>query len=247
MISIGRLRLSFVLLVLLGLMTPHFGCDRADLPKSVREAVGNGENAAQQKIHSSNNMKYIGLDIHNYATSMKAFPPAYIADKTGKPLLSWRVLILPFLDQQGLYDQFHLNEPWDSEHNKKLLSQMPDVYKTPGNSVAGQWKTNYLAVRGKDTVISGPVPNHFSSVKDGTSKRIMIVEVTDARAVEWTRPDDFEFNPQNPSDGLVGLRENCFLAVAVDGGLRFVKTPVLNEVLLGWFNKSDGNSVDIEE
>ena len=155
------------------------------------------------------------------------------------------MLILPYLGEQGLYNQFHLGEPWDSEHNKTLLAQMPEVYKAPGSTVAAQWKTNYLTVRGKDSIFSGPTPNKFSSVRDGLSRTIMTVEVSDARAVEWTRPDDFEFNPQNPIEGLIGLREGCFVAGMADGSVTFVPASTSTDTLLGWFNKSDRKSEEI--
>lgn len=79
-------------------------------------------------------------------------PSAYTTDPQGKPLLSWRVLILPFIDDQyGLYKQFHLDEPWDSDHNKKLIAVMPSLYKSPSSKVPGQGRTNCLTVRGTQT------------------------------------------------------------------------------------------------
>ena len=80
-------------------------------------------------IWSVNNMKQIGLAMFNYACQYKTLPPAYTTDKNGKPLLSWRVLLLPYMDEDGLYKQFHLDEPWDSEHNKPLVAQMPQTYR----------------------------------------------------------------------------------------------------------------------
>ena len=108
-----------------------------------------------------NNLKQIGLAIHNYAQANKTFPPAYTVDKDGKPLLSWRVLILPYLEGDDLYSEFHLDEPWDSEHNKKLLSRMPAVFRDPDSKLAAQGKTNYLTVRGEKTVFSGEKPIAF--------------------------------------------------------------------------------------
>jgi hypothetical protein len=233
------------------LATLQFGCNPQETKKvkevteSLTAAANHEENAQQKKIRSNNNLKHIGLGLLTYADSMKALPPAYIADKNGKPLLSWRVLILSYIDQGNLYNQFHLDEPWDSEHNKKLLSQMPEIYKSPGSKVVDQWKTNYLAVRGKDSVISSATPNTIASIADGTSRTIVTVEVSDARAVEWTRPDDFEFNPKNPIEGLVGLREGCFVAGTADCSVTFVPSSKNADILNGWFNKSDGKSVDV--
>jgi hypothetical protein len=200
-----------------------------------------------QQTRSIDNMKQIMLAIHNYHAARHEFPPAYSVDKSGKPLLSWRVLILPFMEGDTLGRQFHYNEPWDSEHNKKLLAQMPDIYKAPGSKVAGQWKTNYLAVRGKDTVLSGDKPNSFASIRDGSSSTIITVEVSDARAVEWTRPDDFQYDPNNPMQGLVGLRSGGFLAGLADGSVHFVRSSIDARTLRLLFTKSDGEPVPFPE
>ena len=87
------------------------------------------ENAARSQC--INNLKQIGLAMHNYHAMHKTFPPAYTVDKAGKPLLSWRVLILPYLEQDALYKEFHLDEPWDSEHNRALIDRMPATYRCP--------------------------------------------------------------------------------------------------------------------
>ena len=120
-------------------------------------AVSSSRSAAR-RMQSSNQLKQIALAMHNYAQANRKFPPAYTSDKDGKPLLSWRVLILPFVEQDGLYKQFHLDEPWDSEHNKKLIANMPSTYKSPGSKVSGEGKTNYLTVRGKNTIFPGKDP-----------------------------------------------------------------------------------------
>src|SRR4051794_3818491 len=83
---------------------------------------------AARRSQCVNNLKQIGLAMHNYNSAYDVFPPAVITDPDGKPLLSWRVLLLPFLDEQALYEQFKLDEPWDSPNNKPLLSRMPKVF-----------------------------------------------------------------------------------------------------------------------
>ena len=162
--------------------------------KSAREAA--------RRAQSMNNLKQIGLAMHNYHDARRPFPPAFKADKDGKPLLSWRVLILPYLEEDELYQQFHLDEPWDSEHNKKLIDKMPDVYKSPNSSLAGEGKTNYLTVRGEKTIFSGGKGARIADIADGTSNTIMVVEAADEKAVPWTKPDDFEYDENNPLKGL---------------------------------------------
>src|SRR5262249_21734482 len=73
---------------------------------------------ATRRMQSTNNLKQIALAMHSYHDTMGRFPPAIVRDKEGKPLYSWRVLLLPYLEQQNLYNQFKLDEPWDSEHNR---------------------------------------------------------------------------------------------------------------------------------
>jgi hypothetical protein len=252
--SISMPRRFFPLLALAGLLALQLGCGSEEAPPKpqAQAQVDKGPVKSEQDTQearriSSNNLKQISLSIHNYATTHRAFPPAYVADKNGKPLLSWRVLILPYLDQENMYRQFHLDEPWNSEHNKALLANMPIVYRTPGSQVTDQFKTNYLSVRGKNTVFSGKRPCNIASIRDGTSNTVMTVEVSDARAVEWTRPDDFEYDPQNPGEGLIGLRDNGFFVGVADGSVRFIRSPKSPEVLNAWFDKNDRKPIQIEE
>ena len=198
--------------------------------------------AAARRAQSMNNLKQIGLAMHNHHDSFKGFPAAYSTDKEGKPLLSWRVKILPFLEAKALYDQFHLDEPWDSEHNKKLIPLMPPVYMAPG-SIAGPGKTNYLTVRGPNTVFPGGKGVSFADIRDGTSNTIMAVEVSDQKAVIWTKPDDFEYDEKNPVAGLVGLRPGGFNAAFCDGSVRFLSAGIDPETLKLLFTRNDGKVV----
>ena len=192
---------------------------------------------------STNNMKQIGLAMHNYAQANGAFPPAYKAGKDGKPLLSWRVLILPYLEQNELFKQFHLDEPWDSPHNKQLIARMPSVYESPNSTPSSQWKTNYLTVRGKDTVFPGKKGISFAEIRDGTSSTIMTVEVSDAKAVLWTKPDDFDYDKQNPMKGLVGVWPDGFLAGFADGSVRFIWSPIDPTILKAFFTRNGGETI----
>ncbi len=102
----------------------------AIMPALLLPAINAARQAAQRNA-SNNNMQQIALAMHNYETANKKFPDRASLDKNGKPLLSWRVHILPYIEEQQLYKQFKLDEPWDSEHNKKMLSRMPPVYSNP--------------------------------------------------------------------------------------------------------------------
>jgi hypothetical protein len=204
-------------------------------------AVSSAPEAARRAA-SINNMKMIMLAMHNYLDANKRFPPAYRADKEGKPLLSWRVLILPMIEQGDLYDQFHLDEPWDSEHNKKLIAKMPPEYRSP-NSRAGEGKTNYLAVRGEKTMFPGKQGIRIAEVTDGMSHTIAIVEAADDKAVIWTKPDDFEYDNEKPLKGLTGLHPSVFLAAFADGSVRAISITIDPKILKGMFTRNGGETV----
>ena len=215
-------------------------------------AVGAARQAAR-RAQATNNMKQIALAMHNFHDTYKAFPAGYNADGDGKPLLSWRVHILQFVEQGQLRDQFHLDEPWDSPHNKALVEQMPDVYRAPG-SKNGPGMTNYLGVSGADGIFvrppqgdeaDTPLGTKISQVRDGTSNTVMIVEASDESAVIWTKPGDFSPNKEKPSQGLVGLRSGGFLAGFTDGSVRVIAETVDADTLNALFTKSGGEVVNV--
>ncbi len=144
-----------------------------------------------------NNQKQLGLALHNYHQRHNAFPPAFSSSKDGKPLLSWRVLILPFLDENALYQEFHVDEPWDSPHNRALVAKMPAVYRCPfeGRDMAAQGKTRYLAPRGAGTIMRGGEPVGIRTITDGTSNTILVIDAADDQTVSWTEPRDLEVDP----------------------------------------------------
>jgi hypothetical protein len=197
---------------------------------------------AASRIQSSNNLKQIGLAMHNHLQDKQTFPPAYSTDKDGKPLLSWRVHILPYVEAGGLYKEFHLDEPWDSPHNKKLIEKMPLIYRSPA-SAAGPGMTTYLTFRGKDTAFPGAKGVGIADIPDGTSNTIMAVEASDKKAVMWTKPDDLEFNEKDPLDGVVGLRRGEFLILLCDGSVRQVSDRIDPKTLRLLILRNDGNPI----
>ena len=183
---------------------------------SENRSKAKGDDRDRQRL-SERNLKELALTQMTYASSNEHYyPPAFSRSEDGKPLLSWRVLILPQLGKQQLYDQFHLDEPWDSEHNKKLIPKMPRVFKSPSSNV-GPGKTTYLSIRGEDTIFSGESEIRIQDVRDGTSNTLTLVEASDSEAVVWTKPDDFIRDPDNPLEGLLGVYEDGFLAGLADG------------------------------
>lgn len=151
--------------------------------------------------------------------------------------------ILPFIEQDALYKQFHMDEPWDSENNKKLLAAMPTIYRHPA-STAAPGMTNYVTVRGKDTAFPGKDGIKIADITDGTSNTIMAVEACDAKAVPWTKPDDVTYDEKNPVAGLGGLFPGGFNAAFCDGSVRFISSAIDTETLRRLFNRHDGEVID---
>jgi len=195
--------------ILVGLLLPAV--------QSAREAA--------RRAQSMNNMKQIMLAMLNDETVHGAFPARANFDKQGKPLLSWRVHILPYIEETPLYKQFHLDEPWDSAHNKTLIPLMPKIYANP-SSMPRPGMANYLAVCGKGLMFDGETGRKLSEITDGTSNTIAVVEADDDRAVTWTKPDDWQFDPQHPMAGLGHTHPGGFNAAFADGSVLFLSQSI---------------------
>jgi prepilin-type processing-associated H-X9-DG protein len=180
-----------------------------------------------------NNLKQIGLAMHIYHDRHHTFPPAYLVDKAGKPLLSWRVLILPFIEQEALYKEFHLDEPWDSQHNKTLIDRMPPTYRCPASrgKRADIGKTTYLVPRGASTIFPGPEGVKIQKITDGTSNTIFVVDAGDDRAVPWTKPEDWEIGPSIDLKGIFGHHPGGTNFAFADGSVRFLKEIISPDLL----------------
>jgi hypothetical protein len=202
---------------------------------------------AAERAQSQNNLKQIALGLHNYHSAEGHFPARAIRDPESRPLLSWRVTILPYLEGEAgaaLYKEFHLDEPWNSEHNQKLIARMPGIYANPTMKAPG--KTNYLAVVGDGTIFGSFAPRpglQMREVTDGLSNTIMTVEVDPDLAVEWTKPNDFQFDPERPLTGLGKLRASGFEALFSDGRVRTIPLNVDAEVLRALMTHAGGEIV----
>jgi hypothetical protein len=199
---------------------------------------------AARRNQSMNNLKQMMLALLNHESAKREFPAHAIYSEDGKPLLSWRIKILPYIEEQALYEQFHLDEPWDSEHNRALIPRMPQVFANP-NLKLEPGKTNYLGVVGKECFFNGTEKGvKIREITDGTSKTIALVEADPDKAVEWTKPDDFHVDPNNPSAGLGHLRPGGWIAGFCDGSVQFINNGVDQGVLQALFTIAGGEVVD---
>ena len=164
-----------------------------------------------------NRLKQIGLALHNFYETHGTFPDYDGLNNADKGKLSWRVFLLPFLDEQALFEQFKLDEPWDSENNKPLIEKMPAVFRTPGVKEKG--KTSLHVITGRDTIFSGDGAAKMQSITDGTSNTIMTVVAGPDKAETWTKPGGLKYKPDGLPKELLGDVAEQFLFGRADGSV----------------------------
>ena len=190
-------------------------------------AVQSAREAARQ-AQEMNSLKQLAIGTLNYESAHGKMPTD-VMGADGKPLLSWRVQLLPYMEEQTLYNQFKMNEPWDSEHNRPLLDQMPAYLRSPSSDWL-QNRTRFVALRGDSSVFPPKGEVRIQDVTDGTSNTITIVEGSPEAAVEWTRPADIDFNPERPFAG-VAQPSGSFLAAFCDGHVMKVSLAIGREAM----------------
>jgi RNA polymerase sigma factor (sigma-70 family) len=198
---------------------------------------------AAQRRYSMNNLKQILIALHNYESALGHMPND-ITDKNGKPLLSWRVAILPYIEQDQLYGQFKLNEPWDSEHNKKLLEKMPRTYRT-FDADRKATKTHFQVFSGPGTAFVPGKKVRFGQVTDGLSNTLGVIEA--GPAVEWTKPADINYDAKKAFPRPTGPFANTFHVAMLDGAAHALKPDLKDDVFRKLVEIADGNVIAADE
>jgi len=172
------------------------------------------ETAEKRMEQSVQNLLTLARGFTQYTQANLAIPPVAITEKkTGRPLLSWRVAILPYLGHKELYEKFHLSEPWDSPHNLTLLPLIPKEFQSPDRN---DTSTNYLAALAGESAFSNS-PTLLKTISDGVENTLAVVEADNPAAVPWTSPKDFSVNSLNASQGLGKLRSGEILFISASG------------------------------
>jgi len=188
-----------------------------------------------------NNLKMIGLAFHNYVDYNKCFPLAATQNQDGEPLLSWRVALLPFLEENELYSQFHLDEPWDSPNNKPLLARIPKVYAPPGGKPAQEsFGTYYQVFVGPGAAFEDKARINFGSFTDGTSNTILAIEA--AEPVPWTKPEDLAFSPDQPLPRLGQSKDGAY-CLCVDGSVRVLPKETNEKIIRALITRNGGEKL----
>ncbi|NQT15762.1 MAG: DUF1559 domain-containing protein [Planctomycetes bacterium] len=182
--------------------------------------------------------------MHNYHDTYNCFPPAVITDEQGTPRYSWRVAILPFLNQAALYDQWDSGAAWDSPNNSRIGQTPVAVYQCPSDHGTDLTKTNYVMITGEEAV--GNLPNEVTRLRDitdGSSNTIMIVEVVDS-GISWSEPRDLsldELEMRINAPGGISSRHHGGANVALcDGSVHFVAADIGAEELRALITKAGG-------
>jgi hypothetical protein len=223
--------------------------------------IGRGAQEARKAAYRAccnGNLCQIGVAFHNYHRAYGSFPPAYLTDAQGKPVHSWRVLLLPFLGEQTLYDAYKFNESWDGPNNSKLAAFMPHTYACPnhrgdfrGAAYRGTRWTSYVALVGPGTVFPGGKPVKLSEITDGPSNTIMLAEVADVD-IPWMAPRDLEASPIGPvingpgRSGISSKDGDGATFLFADGSRRWLDQRLPACTLQSLITRAGGEAVDWE-
>jgi hypothetical protein len=214
--------------------------------------LDNGHREARRRSRCRNNLKQIALALQNYHDTYDTFPPAFLPDQDGKPMHSWRVLILPFLDEQTLYQQYSFQEPWDGPNNRQLLSPAPVIYRCPSDLRTGQsnW-TSYVAVVGPRTAWPGSKSSKLSEFTDGTSNTMLVVE-DHSQKIPWMEPRDLALDEALEMLGSrtsrpVGSHAGGRLAAFADGSVTFLPHGLTQDFVAGLLGIDDGMGLPMHD
>jgi prepilin-type processing-associated H-X9-DG protein len=203
-------------------------------------AVGKVRTAAQ-RMNSQNNLKQLGIAIHNYHDAYGELPPAIVKDATGKPLYSGLVLLLPFIEQDALFQQFDKSKAWNEGANANLSKQMVPTLMNPASTDTRAGHCDYMLVGGPNAMLSESGKSTFGNVQDGTSNTIMAVEVGSGSSLEsWAQP--VTWDPSKPFNGPDPTVVNVLFG---DGSVRALPKSTPVETLRLISDRQDGQMVNI--
>jgi|SRR4051812_29992598 len=184
-----------------------------------------------RRSQCANNLKQIAVALLTYEEKYGALPPAHTVDAEGKPLHSWRTLILPFMEQEPLYQKIDLSKPWDDPANKAAFDAGVPGYGCP-STTAPIMHTVYLAVAVPGGCFKPTEPRKLSEITDSRANTIMVMEVAEQQAVHWMSPtDSIDFSFMEPKSGARLQHPQGFQAVFVDGSVHFLSVHLQPETL----------------
>ena len=225
--------------------------------------------AAARRAASSNHLKQLALGFHNFHDTYNALPPAAVIGPDGKPWHSWRVLLLPFLEEMELYKKYDFSQPWDSPKNLAVAEKMPAIFRDPAREGPPDTLTDYAAITGEAAIFQPGVVTMtsaddfpaclktakkvgFASITDGTSNTILFATVDPARKIPWTKPEDIVLDDTFPGIGKpagIGAIHplgdgRVGLFAFADGSVHLIADTVDTETLRKFLTRAGGEVVD---
>ena len=199
----------------------------------------------------ANNLKQIGFALQMYYQKNSSFPPAYVADASGMPICSWRVLILPHMERPDVYRNYNFHEPWDGPHNRKLAETIIGGYRCPWDRTVDKLAiTNFVAVVGPRTAWPGATGSKLEDFKDGPANTILVVEVAGSD-FPWAQPRDLCVGQMPISPGPPGPSSphpgNGFWALFADGSTRYLRGDLDDATYWALLSRDGGEKVDPAE
>jgi len=205
-------------------------------------------------VMGRNNLQRIAAALKAYSNDHGSYPTPTVTDATGRPLYSWRVLLLPYLGEQGLYEKFVLTEPWDSANNLSLVSRMPDVYAAPASPDANALgEACYMLITGPGTLFPASGPLNEKAVTDSPAETLLVVEVRN-QGDAWTKPSDLDVSKlklqinAKGSDAISSNESSSGASAAMVDGTSVILPPLLpGSTLRGLITPDGGEELDDAE
>lgn len=241
-------------------ITATIRAETDDEVKSLQERIGKfyqWEKLTQQRRRIQGRLSQVALAASNCNDTFRRFPRDVYNSDVGRreekpieevrPLLSWRVWILPFLGETALFDKFNLEEPWDSEHNKKLITRMPASLVSPhfSREATKAGKTGLVAVTGDQTLISGNKNIRENDIEDGVKNTLLFVEVKEEHGVIWTKPEDVSIGTKDLISWLQ-LQHELYWGIDASFYPRSFPESLSEEELKSLLIRNDGKPAQVE-
>ena len=203
-----------------------------------------------RKASCNNNLRNLALALQQYESHFGSFPPAYIADAHGKPMHSWRVLLLPYLEQNNLYKQYRFDEPWYGPNNSQLHSTPLKIFCCPSEAAFDATKTNYVAVVGPETAWPGSDRTRSADFKDALANTVLLVEVKNS-GIHWMEPRDLDLSQMSPAINaatgpcICSNHKRGANVAFVDASVRFLPDNLPFKTLRALLTRSGGETVNL--
>ncbi len=227
-----------------------------------KKILGMSSDEAAALTDCQNRLKQIGVAMHTYHDTYGHLPPAVVDGPDGKPWHSWRVLLLPYLGQKELYDRYKYDEPWNGPNNKKLLAEMPDVFRNPVHEDKNGTNTHFAAIVGKNTVLVAVKVDsdeanfrgqmsRMRDITDGTANTLMLGTISPLKKIPWLKPEDVTLGETVPKLGekdgfstdFTSNKDKAGLFLFADGSTIALKSSANRTLLSHLFIRNDGNVI----